>query len=100
MARLRAHGATGSARIIDPDAPLWEHDTVSCKHCERIIFTVPGTLSMQYLIYHPSTERWTVESGAFCRKCMAPVCLPCDVIGTCTPWEKQMEAMERHGRCG
>jgi hypothetical protein len=100
MGRFRTSGPTGAATILDPDAPVWEHDTVTCKHCERIIFTVPGTLSMQYLIYHPSTQQWTTEMGAFCRRCMAPVCLACDAIGTCRPWERQMEELERHGRRG
>lgn len=52
---------------------------------------------MQYLIYHPTSQRWTVEAGAFCRTCMAPVCLPCHAMGTCLPWERQMEILEAAG---
>lgn len=100
MARHRAEGPTGFAQILDPDAPAWEHDTVVCGHCQSIIFTVPGTLSMQYLIYDLSTRVWRVEMGAFCRTCMTPVCLACHAIGTCTPWERRLEQLEAVGHGG
>lgn len=90
--------ASGCAEILDPDGPRWVHDTVTCGHCQAVIFTVPGTLSMQYLIYDPIMRIWSIESGAFCRSCMSPVCLPCHAIGTCTPWEQTMERMEHAAR--
>lgn len=88
---------TGFAEILDPEAPPWEHDTVTCKHCQRVIFTVPGTVSTQFLVYSRSRQRWLQVPGAFCVKCMAPVCLPCHAQGRCDPWEKQMERMEKAG---
>jgi len=97
----RGKRASGYAVVLDPDAPAWEHDTVTCGHCQRVIFTVPGTWSMSYLIYDAHLRRWVVEPGAWCRTCMSPVCVACHQIGTCTPWEKQMEQLEKsaHGRC-
>jgi hypothetical protein len=29
---------------------------------------------------------------------MRPVCLACHDLGTCTPWERQLEAMEAKDR--
>ena len=83
----------GYVTIVDPDRPLFERDTTSCGHCQRVIFLKPGSGVTVYLIPHRD-GRWTEESGAFCRVCMRPVCLVCHDKGTCTPIEKQLEQME------
>ncbi len=91
---LRPHGY---ATITDPAAPLVEYDTAGCGHCQRVIFTKPGSAQTVYLFPQrvgPPKE----EMGAFCRVCMRPVCLPCHEAGRCTPWEKQLEAMESRDR--
>jgi len=67
---------------------------VTCGHCQQIIHVVPHTSAMVYLIFRPTSWTWEAEPGAFCRTCMSPVCLACHAIGTCTPWERQLEAME------
>lgn len=87
--------------ITDPDAPGGldlERDTITCSHCQRIVEVKPGTGATVYLIPRLSingvAQPYHEEMGAFCRLCMKPVCLECHGIGTCTPWEKQMEAIE------
>lgn len=85
------------ACIVDPDRPIFERSTVGCGHCNKIIFVKPNTATTVYLIPHRD-GRWTEEAGAFCRCCMTPVCLPCDDVGTCTPFEQWLEQKERAGR--
>ena len=87
----------GYAQIVDPDQPLLERDTVTCGHCNRIIFVKPGSATTIYLLHHRD-GRVTEEAGAFCRVCMRPVCLPCHDQGSCTPWEKMLELAESRGR--
>jgi len=88
----------GYATIVDPDAPLWEQDTIGCGHCGKVIFLTPGSGGTQYRILHhnPRTtaSHWTDEPGAFCRCCMRAVCLRCHDRGTCTPLEMMLEQME------
>lgn len=86
--------AAGYATIVDPATRTWERDTASCGHCNRIIFTKPGTATTVYLMQHRD-GRWTEEPGAFCRCCMKPVCLPCDQVGTCTPFERWLADQEK-----
>jgi hypothetical protein len=38
------------------------------------------------------------ECGGFCMLEHKPVCGPCHKVGTCTPFEKKLEAMEARGR--
>ena len=90
--------AHGYATIVDPDRPLVERDTAQCGHCQRIIFTKPGSAATVYLILDHATRQYREEPGAFCRVCMRPVCLACDAHGRCTPWEKALEAAEARDR--
>lgn len=64
-----------------------ELDMQSCSHCQRAI----------------DLRKWRDECGAFCHKCMKPVCGdgPCaaltEAIG-CVPWMKRLETWaEREG---
>lgn len=86
----------GVGTWIDPaaDRPLEERDSTNCGHCDRVIFVKAGTVATIYLITHRD-GRVTEEPGAFCRCCMRPVCLRCHEIGSCTPFERWLEAKER-----
>lgn len=89
---------SGYATIVDPDAPLIERDTITCGHCQRVVFTKPGTAATVYLILNRQTLTYTEESGAFCRTCMRPICLPCCDQGHCLVWERRLEASEARDR--
>lgn len=84
--------------VTDPDVPgQLERDTITCSHCQRVIFIKPGTGATVYLF--PQVDGRVVEKmGAFCRLCMAAICLRCHHQGGCAPWEQQMEAMESRER--
>lgn len=72
---------------------ILERDTVTCGHCNQIVFTKPGTVSTVYLIPQlngPDRE----EPGAFCRQCMGAICLKCCAEGLCTPLMRRIEEME------
>lgn len=87
----------GYATIVDPDHPVVERDAITCSHCQQIVFVKPGSATTVYQIFAPATG-WTEVPGAFCRVCMAPVCLRCDAVGRCTPWERRMERSEARQR--
>ena len=91
----------GYATFLDPTAatPAREYDTVTCGHCQRVIFLKPGTGGSVYLLPRPTPDQPYPETmGAFCGSCQTPVCLPCHADGRCTPFERQLEAMEARGR--
>lgn len=96
----------GYSQIIDPALPTVERDTITCGHCQRIVFVKPGTGSTVYLIPHKpkdskdldALKRFDEEPGAFCRVCMRAVCLQCHDRGTCQPAEKFLETIEKQGR--
>lgn len=76
----------GTAIITDPDAavPVREFDTITCCHCQAIVFVGPGQSAS--------------DAGGFCRLCFRPTCGPCADHGSCTPFEKKLEAMEARDR--
>lgn len=76
---LRPHGyATVTSN--DDGRLLSERDTLSCGHCNA--WFAPDKNK-------PGTE------GGFCLKCMAPTCDRCLARGTCTPFMKKLEAVEK-----
>lgn len=73
--------ARGYAVLSSPEATK-EYDTVTCGHCNSIVFLKkPGA-----------------DPGGLCRHCMKGVCGRCCAIGKCTPFEKKLEAYERRMR--
>lgn len=56
-----------------------EWDTLTCCHCQRIIFIEVGK----------------DIPGGFCDKCNKNTCEACHQIGTCRPFEKWLEEVER-----
>jgi len=89
---------TGYGVTTSPDHPPIKRDTISCGHCQRIVFVKPGEASTVYLIFDRVRWAWKEEMGAFCRLCMRPVCLQCHGYGGCIPWEKKIEISEARDR--
>ncbi len=70
----------GYSVLNDPDNALpVEHDTFTCKHCQRVVRVKP--------MCDP------VEMGGRCTLCDAFICKHC-VGKQCVPWERQMEIHE------
>jgi hypothetical protein len=89
----------GYVTLAAPDAPLVERDTITCGHCQRIIFTKPGSVATTYLLPgRLPSDPWREEPGAGCRVCMRAICLHCHDQGRCTPFERRIEAMEGNRR--
>ena len=78
----RADG--GYALWTGSDGKRQELATFTCSHCQRVIFVQP--------------RQDPASLGGFCRQCMKHICGGCVNQGVCTPWEKQMEKMERRSR--
>lgn len=90
----------GHVTIIGPDG-VTERDTLKCVHCQRIVEVKPGSWGQVYLI--PDARQATgyrEEAGAFCRRCMGPICLPCNTRGKCEHWERGLDRLERRSRGG
>lgn len=69
----------GSLRIVE-DGRTREHDTFTCRHCQRVVAVKPKA--------SPS------ESGGWCFSCDALICAGCAAAGKCVPFEKQLERAE------
>lgn len=82
-----ARRGLGYATISHPERKLVEMDTVLCAHCQFMI-----------MLHDRTGKRTDLDVGGFCRQCMASVCGPCADLGSCTPFEKAVEASERRGR--
>ena len=67
-------------RCENISAGMFEADTFTCVHCNRVIHVKPMT-SMD-------------EFGSMCRNCMRMVCPTC-ADGPCIPFEKRLEQMEK-----
>lgn len=70
-----------------------EFDTIQCGHCQQVVIVKPGTANTVYLLPQRSGPP-TEEPGAFCRQCMRAICVTCCDDGRCTPFMRQIEAME------
>jgi hypothetical protein len=62
---------------------IFEVDTYTCEHCNRIVHVRPGAIPE--------------ELGSMCRNCMKMVCPSCAPFG-CMPWLKKLEIAERRDR--
>ncbi len=60
-------------------------DSITCRHCNGVVFSFKSPTDPKAL-------------GGWCVKCAKPICAQCADRGTCTPWEAQMDAMERADR--
>jgi hypothetical protein len=74
----------GYAVISEPGRADVELDSITCFHCNRVVFVKAGQ--------DPSAL------GGFCRVCMRHLCGPCADLGTCTPYEREMEKAEARDR--
>ena len=74
----------GYAITVEPGKKDVEEDTITCCHCNKVVFLKP--------------RQDPTEVGGFCRLCMMHTCSECADNGTCTPFEKRLEAMEAKDR--
>jgi hypothetical protein len=58
-----------------------EADSFTCAHCSQVVFV--------------NARERAADIGGFCKCCTGLLCGPCVDIGTCTPLEKRLQAMER-----
>lgn len=69
---------SGYFTITDPDAPMIEGETLSCRHCQAIWRVQPGS---------------GIRRG-WCHRCAGPLCGKPACLAECVPWERAIEAME------
>lgn len=68
----------GYAVWTEPGERERERDTITCAHCNGIVFVEPGK-----------------DPGGFCRLCYRHLCTPCADAGVCTPFEKRLDQAEK-----
>lgn len=79
----------GSGRVEYMSSGIFETDTYSCGHCNRVTTVRPRTDA--------------ADVGALCKKCMKVVCRQCVNLGrkynlTCDPLEAKLERSEARDR--
>lgn len=72
----------GGCLIITTAMGTREYDTFTCAHCNGIVI-VRAAEPMP---------------GGYCCLCNKPICERCEAIGTCTPFEKKLDMMEKRDR--
>lgn len=84
----------GYSVIVDPEAkaPI-ERDSITCAHCNGVVFVKPGSGITVYI-----TADGKEEPGAFCRQCMRAICLHCHDMGVCRPFMRWVEEQEKKHR--
>lgn len=88
----------GYAIITDPDAPVREFDTITCNHCQAIVYLKPGHAREGFGPGDAGSPSTRHDPGGFCRQCMRPTCGPCADAGACTPFEERLKRIEARGR--
>lgn len=69
--------AGGWGFLTQPDGKVEEHETYTCKHCNRVTRVKPR-------------ER-AEDIGGLCKTCMGLLCPRCSAIPGCYPLEKRIE---------
>lgn len=74
----------GYAFSFDPGGIRQEADTFTCSHCNKVVVVRPKC--------NPD------ELGGMCRLCVKMICPTCVDEGSCAPFEKKLEQIEKEGR--
>lgn len=74
----------GYALWFNGDGPNIERDSVTCCHCNKVVFIDP--------------LRPIEEFTGWCMACMKFICFQCVERGECAPLERQLEQMEKAHR--
>ena len=87
--------AEGVATICGPIGEIAEIKTVTCGHCNRIMYISPfgdGTLSIKIpREANNSITTLQAEPPAVCHQCWTLVCPRCHTDGRCTPLLRRVE---------
>ena len=87
--------AEGIAEVCGPYGEIAHIKTVTCGHCDRIMYVSPfgdGTGEVQLPEEaRPSLVRLKREPPAVCHQCWTLVCPRCHADGRCTPLLRRLE---------
>lgn len=95
---MRSAGGAGIWIDKDSGQVKAEYDSITCNHCQSVVFIKPGTGLTVYMILDRMTGSWKEEMGAFCRVCMKSICIRCCERGICIPFEQKIEQSEARDR--
>lgn len=65
---------------VRDDERKLEVDSFTCAHCNSVVWV--------------RAKQRAEDLGGHCRMCNKPICPNCAGIGSCTPFERKLEAME------
>lgn len=75
----------GWGYITHPDGKVEEHETYTCKHCNRVT--------------RVKARQRAEDIGGLCKACMGLTCPQCTAHGRCTPLERDIaQQLEREYR--
>jgi hypothetical protein len=83
----------GYATIVDPGAPTFECDTITCSHCNRVVMVDSRMRPEQQTPFR-------VIEPERCRMCMLFICPTCvyeaqRTVRACVPFERKLDMMEK-----
>lgn len=82
----------GYAVWTGPGGVEKERDSITCSHCQRVVFLKPGHASVGDVEASGGDPKHDI--GGLCRGCMAHICGPCADDGRCVPFLKAIEKSE------
>lgn len=74
----------GWGHWFNGDGPNIERDSITCVHCNSVVFLEPLKPAEDYT--------------GWCMHCMRFICLRCAATGECAPFERTIERMEKANR--
>ena len=74
----------GYAFSFDPGGLRQEADTFTCFHCNKVVVVKPKC--------NPD------DLGGMCRLCVKMICPDCVNEGSCAPFEKKLDRIEKEAR--
>jgi hypothetical protein len=98
LERAYAKKGEGVSEVTTPEGNLPPQKTVTCGHCQRLVFVQPGGDGTGSLAVLYDLLGRRMDPPSVCHRCWSLICPQCHAVGTCTPWEAQMAAMEARDR--
>lgn len=80
MKSIGAKRAGGWAHWFNGNGPDMECDSITCCHCNRVVFVTVG-------------KPIEAETG-WCMRCFKFICKTCEATGVCVPFEERLRQIE------
>jgi hypothetical protein len=86
-----AKKAEGVASIVGSWGDTEERKTITCAHCDKLVYVQPGTDGTSPLSPLAGVQQLP---PSVCHICWALVCIQCHGLGVCRPLEERLRKLE------